>query len=397
MIRISGGRCGYSGYICSGIPELSRGYFIGTSGGKLDFNCDWHSGGIVGGAYSHNNYQTLPQQAAGMCMTVAYIPVFSGGVLNYPESSCPGKTNTVDPFPDIYSLVVSGGMLYSSDKLYAANSLNSYDSDTRVDISYSLPCFADNGTELHPGMLEPMLTVSMPAITTQFNTGIDSVLDGVMITIKALNVWRTYVDNSIKTLATTNVFNTKIKIKDLNPVTEATDENPCGQFKIHMTRGSLITCGNAQKPRFGVTSGAIILNGTDTPTEVAEYTPDSDQTFPLNFYLDIDRENEIVEITTDNTPIENHTIYHIGGVTATSGKELNNCTVYHIWQAQCEFNDVQYEDNNDEDEKKAFIGVVVTSPANGYGTGAVRHISIDGTGAYKTTTGSISVVFPYIG
>ena len=391
MKRISGGYCGYysSSLTCSGLPSLD-GVFISSA------NCSWHSGGITAsGTYSHNNFFALPQQAEGMLMSVSYVPKFSGGSMEFPEQCTSGGSF-------IYGQILSGGVtLYSGDSICAANDRESYASGTREVLAPSgnprLPCFTSGGGILQPGILEPMITVNMPAVPTQFVTGLDSVLDGVIITLKGLNVWRAYVDASLRVAK--NVVG-GFNLKKTRPLADGLEENPCKQFKIYKSGGELIACRESQAPYFGVTSGSVIIG--DESIDVEEYQAERFVAYPVNFYLDVDKVNQTaVIISTDGEADEDymveeegHSLYHIGGISNFASRDTKGCSIYSIWQAECEFT---IDAGDDDGDGKAFIGVVVTSPTDGYGTGAVRNITVDGNGAYTAVDADISVVFPYIG
>lgn len=394
MKRISGGFCGYysGSFICSGLQDLG-GVFYSSS------TCLWNSnGGVTSGGrfeYSHNNFFALPQQAEGMRMSVSYVPKFSGDSMTYPEQCISGGGSF------IYKQILSGGVLYPGDSICTANSRENYDSGARVVLaptnSPKLPCFTSGSGILQPGILEPMITVSMPPVTTDFVTGLDSVLDGVIITLKGLNVWRTYVDASLK--AVKNVIG-GFDLKKTRPLADGLEENPCRQFKIYKSGGELIACYKSQVPYFGVTSGAVIID--DESVAVEEHKAVQFDEYPVNFYLDVDAVNKTAEIisvvgeTAADYIIEEegHHLYHIGGISNFASKDTKGCSIYSIWQAQCDFS---IDGQSDEGDSKAFIGVVVSAPTTGYGTGAVRHITVDGNGAYTAVDADISVVFPYIG
>ena len=312
------------------------------------------------------------------------------------------------------------------------------------------PDFTSGGI-LYPGILEPMLTVNMPTVHTQYTTKFDSVLNGVMVTIKGLNVWRTYVDSTFKVIPVvvnnvvnrvvsnviisgiSNIVSTYVSnfilnevgikltndtintITNISPVVSAVEFTPCSQFQVYKQSGEFIECKPSQKPVFGVASGAIMIKGEEI--QVPNYSGTSSQTFPLNFYLELDKNNSTWAIVTTRTSGASFKSYHIGGVNCTnasttkisgsggnvsggsasssgssSSSESNNCKIYNIWQAQCEF-----DDNDDDGGDSAFIAVVVDAPSKGYGNGGVMNITVDGTGAYKAVGEKIDVVFPFIG
>jgi len=358
MIRISGGRCGYSGYTCEGIPPLI------LSGGTV--NCEYTTS-------SYYNYGLLPENAAGMTMQVPLLTVFDSGA-KYPET-CSGAE-----FYDAFN-TISGGELLADNYRTVSGSIVS---GGWVNIRNGLPCFTSGGV-LQPGLLEPMISVDMPPVVVEYPTGLDNIIDGVMITIKGLNTWRTYIDASLAAL--TSMFNPKFKLKDTRPLVSGLESNPCSQFRIYKGGGEFIACKNSEKPAFGVMGGAVVVDGNTI--NVSSYQPVSNQQFPLNFYLDINIASSTAVITDSRADSTGHRIYHIGGVTATSNSKTEGCTIYNIWQDRCEFDDYGGGD--------VALASVVTMPTGGVGEGSVRLVTVTASGGLIPSSGaSISVIMPYL-
>jgi|GEM_PF-5846779 len=145
MIRIKPNRCGYDGYSCIGIPELSMLFQTTT------LDCDT----------TVDTYLNLPIKVTGFITALDVVEDMSGASLPYPEEEC--RLNT-DPFTeDGFLDLLSKGPNYWERVGDKADGTFCYD-----DVPFE------------PGLIEPTLDTEFSPLGMELVPALDSIVDMIM-------------------------------------------------------------------------------------------------------------------------------------------------------------------------------------------------------------------------
>lgn len=249
MIHIKKDRCGYKGYKCVGIGELSS-VFNTDIVADLDVDKRNRTSDFPTGAGDNyiNNYLNLPARVKGSVMALPKIHQMTA--TSAPEEDC---TTNLDPF--------SGGVLdlYNVYKAMLDYNVTNY-SDFGYIYKDILLDFTDAEAVMTPGMLEPILDTTFNPVSMLGPSATDLALDGLLMGLERLaqsnKVLSMHVNRTIR-----NGQDNRSRIKTLqDPSNSSSATGTCIQFQITLSSGKSVIKPTEQYPMYNVSGGYASIN-----------------------------------------------------------------------------------------------------------------------------------------
>lgn len=218
-----------------------------------------------------------------------------------------------------------------------------------------------------PGILEPMLDTSFPAIGVDTITSADIIGDFTMWEFNTLSQWQKTVDGRL------NALNAKIPVIDyggidglLNLENNKNKKSPCSNFNISIASGLnplIKRIPPAENPVYSVGGGTILINGA-----TVDVTGIDDVEAPTEIYLDVEPIVEAGVVTGHTASVQAHSsavftravghkYVYIGRVAVSNNQDSGlpdfgsgyPFTLYEIQQGECIYYvDMPKEVKNDE-------------------------------------------------
>ena len=270
MRRVHPNSCGYIGYTCDGLPELTDDAMM------HEFTCD-NVRERTSPAKEFDNYLNIPENIAGFSMQVEPILDMYAEDLPVAETDCLSlDVNEDDGYLDLYNL---------SD--YKQKVVASSDGESYVLLSTYLPCFADKDSMLYPALLEPMLNVSLDPVDIDVLPTSDLAHDGSTIALVHLTKWRLIIERYMIDIIDWINWCMAKALRDLIQLINTNTQ--CKEFQIKLTSGKAMEWPghrNGSAPKYSISGGTAYINGR--PVSVSGL---SGLTAPFDAYFVVKFEN----------------------------------------------------------------------------------------------------------
>lgn len=380
MNRLKPDRCGYSGYVCVGLPKLKPPFRYGkmvadTHVARIaNFVPDFPAGTSEANKWNWiDNYLNLPTKVSAMSMSLDTLPdmgVITGHRLgggywvcdNPPHGDPPGVV-CPEP-PELHSWLYTPGDINDTYMWNFSINIPMGRITPQGNEWDNLPaamCFTENpntdpeasatsyGAEytLLPAPLEPLYKndTFSPQVTT--TPVYDAMFNGMTITVEKLQQWNGAVEHQLNIAARMlNRHTTQISSDIMPKLTELSNmlsgmmqlikttnsESMCDSFKISLLNGLPVGIGADSAPTtYSVGGGSILINGKSVSVSGL-----ASVTAPFYVYLNIAYSNSSLTVNLGTSPSGTYSL-GIGGVRKVStGSTENDWVLWEIQQERCQ-------------------------------------------------------------